>query len=116
MERKSERGGKIKKEGKRRRRAKAGETEPATTISVAEEATTASAGDNGACSDGGCGENKCSSIERIGDWEWTECRRPSQTGPFCNGNRLREELLCMRGFWAYGPSLQESGAERKSRG
>ena len=63
MERKSERGGKIKKEGNGRRRAKAGETEPAMTISVAEEATIASAGDNRACSDGGCGENECGSSE-----------------------------------------------------
>jgi len=47
------------------------------TLGVAEEATTASAGDNRACSDGGSRENKCGSVERIGGWEWTECRRPS---------------------------------------
>ena len=54
MERKPERGGKIKEEGNRRRRAKAGETEPATTFGVAEEATIASAGDNRAYSNGRC--------------------------------------------------------------
>jgi len=54
LERESERGGKIKEEGNRRRRTKAGETEPATTIGVAEEATIASAGENRACSDGRC--------------------------------------------------------------
>ena len=65
MEIKSERGGKTKKEGNGRRRAKVGETEPATTISVAEEATIASADNNRACSNGGCGENKCGSSEGI---------------------------------------------------
>jgi len=66
LERKQEGGRKAEgKEEGRRRRAKAGETEPATTISVAEEATIASAGDNKACSDGGCGENECSSGEEI---------------------------------------------------
>jgi len=54
LERKSEREGKIKEEGNRRRRAKAGETEPAMTIGVAEEATIASAGNNRACSDERC--------------------------------------------------------------
>ena len=41
-------------------------TKPATTFGVAEEATIASAGDNRACSDGGCGENKCGSSEGSG--------------------------------------------------
>jgi len=35
------------------------------TIDVAEEATITSAGDNRACSDGGSGENECSSGKRI---------------------------------------------------
>ena len=52
MEREEERGGEIKKEGRSRRGTKARETEPAMTFGVAEEATIASAGDNGACSDG----------------------------------------------------------------
>ena len=52
-----------REEERLRKRAKAGETEPATTISVAEEATIASVGDNRACSDGGCGESKCGSSE-----------------------------------------------------
>ena len=47
--RKQEGGGEIEKE--RRRSIKARKTEPATTFSVAKEATIASAGDNGACSD-----------------------------------------------------------------
>jgi len=54
LERESEREGKIKEEGNRRRRTKAGETEPATTIGVAKEVTIASVGDNRACSDGRC--------------------------------------------------------------
>ena len=54
-----------REEERLRKRAKAGETEPATTISVAEEATIASAGDNRACSDGGYGKNECSSGEGI---------------------------------------------------
>jgi len=38
----------------RLRNTEAGKTEPATTIGVVEEATTASVGDNRACSNGGC--------------------------------------------------------------
>ena len=33
------------------------------TLGVAEEATIASAGDNGACSNGECGKNECGSSE-----------------------------------------------------
>jgi len=47
------------------------------TIGVAEEATTASAGDNEACSDGGNRKDECGGVERIRDWGWTECRGPS---------------------------------------
>jgi len=43
------------------------------TLGVAEEAAIASAGDNRACSDGGCGENKCGSGEGIGARGRTEC-------------------------------------------
>jgi len=39
-------------------------TKPTTTFGVAEEAAIASAGDNRACSDGRCGENKCSGCKR----------------------------------------------------
>ena len=63
MERKQEGGGKAEKKGNRR--VEAGKTEPATTIGVAEEAAIVSAGDNRACSDGGCGKNECGSSERI---------------------------------------------------
>ena len=55
------------------------------TIGVAEEATTASAGDNRACSDGGCGENECGSGERIGARGGTECGGSSEKGSFCYG-------------------------------
>ena len=52
MEREQEGGRKAEEE--RRGRGETGtETNPATTISMVEEATIASAGDNGACSDGG---------------------------------------------------------------
>jgi len=60
-------------------------TKPATTIGVAEEAAIASAGDNGACSDGGSGKNKCSSTERIGNG--ARGRDSSKTGSLCNGGR-----------------------------
>ena len=66
MVRKQEGGRKIKEEGSRRRNTEAGETEPAMTLGVAEEATIASAGDNRACSNGRCGENKCGSHKRTG--------------------------------------------------
>jgi len=43
----------VREEGTRRRGSEAGaKTEPATTFSVAEKATIASAGNNRACSDG----------------------------------------------------------------
>ena len=64
MEGKQEGGGKVEKKGNRR--AEAGETEPAMTIGVAEEAAIASAGDNQACSDGRSGENECGSGKGIG--------------------------------------------------
>jgi len=41
-------------------------TDYAMTISMAEEATISSAGDNRACSDGRCGENECSGCKRTG--------------------------------------------------
>jgi len=50
--RKQERGRKIEEERDRRGNPEAGETEPATTISVVEETTIASAGNNRACSNG----------------------------------------------------------------
>ena len=43
---------KAEEKGSRMRKART-TTEPATTIGVAEEAANASAGDNGACSNGG---------------------------------------------------------------
>jgi len=61
--------GEAEKEGSGRD-TEAGETEPATTLSVAEKATSASAGDNGACSDGRGGENKRSSSERDRARKW----------------------------------------------
>ena len=47
-------------------------TEPATTPSVAEKATIASAGNNRTCSDGGSQEDEYSSVERIGIRSRTE--------------------------------------------
>jgi len=63
LEGEQEGGGEVEK--KRNRRTEAGETKPAMTIGVAEEAAIASAGDNQACSNGGCGENECGSGEGI---------------------------------------------------
>ena len=45
---------KIEEEGRRRSAETGTENKPATTLGVVEEATTASAGDNRACSNGGC--------------------------------------------------------------
>ena len=72
------------------------------TISVAEEATAFSAGDNRACSDGRSGEDKYSSkgIRARG-------RGSSKIGSLCYGGGPREELLYLWRFWAYGPPLQE---------
>ena len=64
--REQERGRKVEKEGDRRRNPEVGETEPAMTIGVAEEATIASAGDNRACSDGRSREDKCGGHKRTG--------------------------------------------------
>ena len=65
MEGEQEGGRKVEK--KRNRRGKTGAaTKPATTFGVAEEATIASAGNNGACSDGRGGENKCGSDKGAG--------------------------------------------------
>ena len=83
MEGEQERGRKIEEEGNRRRKTGT-ETDPATTIGVAEEATIASAGDNRACSDGGGGENKCSSSK--GRRRRIERRGSAKKGPFCHGH------------------------------
>ena len=64
--REQERGREVEEEGDRRRNTEAGETEPATTIDVAEEATIASAGDNRACSDGRSREDKCGGYKGTG--------------------------------------------------
>ena len=88
------------------------ETDPATTIGVAEEATIASAGDNGACSDGRDREDKCSGSKKWRARGWGS----SKKGSLCYGGGLGTKLLCLWGFWAHGPSLQESGAERESSG
>ena len=77
MEGEQEGRGKVEEE----RRGKTGtETSPATTIGVAEEATIASAGDNGACSDRECRKNEC------GGHEGTGGRGSSKTGPLCYGH------------------------------
>ena len=53
LEGEQKRRGKIKEEGNRRRTTKIGETKPAMTFGVVEEATIASVGDNRACSNRG---------------------------------------------------------------
>ena len=62
------------------------------TPSVAEEATTSSAGDNRACSNGGsredkCGDNTTAAEDRVGAMQ-----------PICHGGRQREELLYLWRF------------------
>ena len=71
LEGEQKRRGKIKEERSRRRRTKAGETEPAMTLGVAEEAAIASAGDKRACSDGGNRKDECGGSEGTG--AGTEC-------------------------------------------
>ena len=60
--------GEAEKEGGRRRETGT-TTKPAMTIGVAEEAN-ASAGDNGACSDGGNREDECGGSKRVGARCW----------------------------------------------
>jgi len=72
------------------------------TLSVAKEANT-SAGDNGACSDGGSRKNKCGGSKRSGTR--IGCRDFSKMGSLCNGGRLREKLLRLRRIWTHGLSL-----------
>ena len=59
------------------------------TFGMAEEATTASAGDNGACSDGGNREDECSSSKGCG----IRGRGSSKMGPLCYGDGSGTELL-----------------------
>ena len=86
MKGKYERGREAKrKERGNGRSSKAGaKTELAITSSVAKEAT-ASAGNNGACSDGGSGKNECGGSKGAGDR--AGCRGSSKMGSLCNGNR-----------------------------
>ena len=65
MKREQEEGREIEEKGSRRRKA-GPMTKPAMTISVAEKATIASAGDNRACSDGRGRKDECGSRERTG--------------------------------------------------
>ena len=116
LEGEQKRGEKIKEEGNRRRRTKAGETEPAMTFGVAEEATIASAGDNRACSNGGSQKNEHSGSTRTESRSETECGASSKKGPFCNGGRPGQELLCMRRIQTHSLLLQKLGSEGKSGG
>ena len=85
MEREQEKRKEIK-EKRSWKRIETGETKPATTFSVAEEATIASTGDNRACSDGRGGEDECSGSK--GTEGRTKYRGSSEKGSFCNGSRL----------------------------
>jgi len=73
LERKQEGRGEIK-EKTSWRRIETGETKPAMTFSMAEEATIASTGDNRACSNRRGRENKYGGVERIRIRSRTECR------------------------------------------
>ena len=109
MEREQEGGGKVEEKGSRRRKAGT-MTKPATTIGVAEEAAIASAGDNRACFNGRSQKNEHNGNTRTGSRNGAS----SKKGPFFNGGRLGQELLCMRGIQAHGPSLQKLELEGKS--
>ena len=69
MEREQKRRRKIEEKGRRRSIEAGTENKLATIPSVAKEATIASAGDNGACSDGRSRKDKCGGSEGTG----TEC-------------------------------------------
>jgi len=66
---------------------------------MAKKANAFSAGDNRACSNGGSGEDKCNSGMGIRHGGFT------QKSLLCDVNRPGKELLCLWGFWAYGPPL-----------
>ena len=104
------RGEDERKEGRRRSSEAGAETKPAMTFGMAEEATTASAGDNGACSNRRDREDECGGKEGIG----ARCRGSFKTESLCYGHRLGEELLRLQGIWAHGLQLQESGTEGES--
>ena len=53
---------------------------------------------------------------RIESRSRTECGASSKKRPFYNRGRPGQELLCMWGIQAHGPSLQKSGSEGKSGG
>jgi len=75
-------------------------TEFAMTLSVAEEGSAFSAGDNGAFSDGRDGKNECNGGKGIGTGDGGFQKRP-----LCDGDGQGEELLCLWEIWAHGPSL-----------
>ena len=87
-------------------------TKPATTFGVAEEAAIASAGDNRTCSDGGDREDECGGSDGYGARDWGS----SKKGSLCYGGGSGPELLCLWGFWAHGPSLQEQGKREANGG
>ena len=91
-----------REEETRRRSSKAGaETEHATILSIAEETTVSSVGDNQACSDRRSRKNEYSGVKRIG----TECRGFSEMGLLYNRGRSEKKLLCLWRLWAHGPPL-----------
>ena len=76
----------MRKKRTRRRSSKTGaKTKLAMTLSVAKEATTASAGDNRACSDGRDRNDKYGGGK--GTRSRTGCGDFSEKGSFCNGSR-----------------------------
>jgi len=106
------RGEDERKEGRRRSSEAGAETKPATTFGMAEEATTAPVGDNGACSDGRDREDEYGGNEGTG----IRCRGSSKTGSLCYGHRSGEELLHLWGIQAHSPTLQEPGSKRQGGG
>ena len=86
-------------------------TNSVITPSMVKEATTFSAGDNRACSDGRCGEDKCGSSKRVGGR--AKYGGSSEMGPLFHRNRPGKELLCLWRLWAHSLPLQESRSERK---
>ena len=84
------------------------ETDNATTISVAKETNTFSAGNNRACSDGGSREDEC------GDGMATAENRVGTMQLICHRGGQGEELLCLWRIWAHGLPLQKSGRKENN--
>ena len=91
-------------------------TEFATTLSMVEETSAFSAGNNGTYSNGRGGENECGGGKGIGTGNGSS----SKKGLLCYEDGQGEELLCLWGFghmahhcrnWGRGRAMEERRVE-----